>query len=157
MHYGQALALSLAFIAGAALPLQAGANAELGRALGHPLSAALFSALVALAVTVPVLLVFKAPLPALELILRAPAWSWIGGLMGVSFLILAILAAPKIGAATFIATAVAGQMAVSVFVDHYALLGFAQREASPMRLFGVVLVVLGVVMVQFAQELSRST
>lgn len=144
------LVLGLAFLAGAALPLQAGANAELARVVGHPLSAALVSALVGVFFMLLVMLVYRAPIPSLGALQHAPLWSWIGGIMGVGFLVLAILAAPKLGAATFIALAVAGQMTLSVLIDHFGWIGFENRPATLGRLAGLLLVVAGVVLVQFS-------
>ncbi|WP_342640232.1 DMT family transporter [Rhodoligotrophos ferricapiens] len=142
--------LGLAFLAGAALPVQAGANAELARILGHPLSAALVSALVGLAFMLLVMVAFRAPVPSLPGLRTAPLWSWLGGIMGTGFLVLAILAAPKLGAATFVALAVAGQMCLSVLIDHFALIGFESRPATLARLAGILLIVAGVVLVQFS-------
>jgi bacterial/archaeal transporter family-2 protein len=146
------LTFVFAFLAGAALPLQAGANVELTRILDHPLSAALASALVGVIAMLSVMVLFKAPTPSVGALKVAPAWSWIGGPMGVAFLVLAILAAPQLGAATFIAVAVAGQMCLSVLIDHFGLVGFAQRPASLGRMAGVALVVAGVALVQFSGQ-----
>ena len=153
---GQASALFLAILAGIALPLQAGANAELGRQLGNPLTAALVSSLVGIAAMFAVMIAFRAPVPDVAALAKAPWWSWIGGLMGVGFLILAIIASPKLGAATFIALAIAGQMTVSVLVDHYALVGFAERPVSISRILGIALIVGGVLMVQFSTQVADS-
>jgi bacterial/archaeal transporter family-2 protein len=151
-----ALALVFAFLAGAALPFQAGANAELTRVLGHPLPAALVSALVGVSAMVVVAFMFRAPMPSLEALRTAPLWSWIGGLMGVAFLVLAILAAPKLGAAAFIALAVAGQVTFSVLIDHFALVGFEMRPITLARVLGLALVVAGVALVQFSSTARPS-
>lgn len=149
-HPAPSVALLIALLAGAALPLQAGANAELGRLIGHPLSAALVSTLIGLAAMLLIMLVSRAPAPSIAALAPAPWWSYIGGLMGVGFLVLAILSAPRLGAAAFIAIAVAGQMIVSVAIDHFALVGFSPRPVSWGRLLGLALIVMGVVLVQFA-------
>jgi bacterial/archaeal transporter family-2 protein len=150
LHLGQPVALVVAVLGGLALPLQAGANAQLARILPHPLSAALVSSMISTLSLAPIMLVFKAPLPGFAALTGAPAWYFVGGLFGVAFLIVAILAAPELGAATFMAVAVAGQMASSVVLDHFALVGFPERPATPARLLGVVLVVAGVALVQFS-------
>jgi transporter family-2 protein len=59
---------------------------------------------------------------------RIAWWSWRGGLFGAVFIALAILPVPKVGAATFIALLVAGQMLASATSDHFGWLGLAQRE-----------------------------
>lgn len=149
-HLAPSVALVAAIIAGVSLPLQAGANAQLSRVLAHPLSATLVSALISTLALVPVMLVFRAPLPSLAALAGAPAWIFIGGLCGILYLSMAILAAPELGSATFIAVAVAAQMAGSVVLDHFALVGFPERPATPTRLIGIVLIVGGVALVQFS-------
>lgn len=146
------VALIAALVAGVALPLQAGANAQLARALGHPLSAALVSASISALSMVPVMLLFRVTPPSFSALAGAPAWVYVGGLCGIAFLAVAITTAPVLGAATFIALAVAGQMIASVAFDHFALAGFAERPATPLRLLGIALVVVGVALVQFTGQ-----
>jgi bacterial/archaeal transporter family-2 protein len=150
LHIGQPVAFLVAILGGLALPLQAGVNSQLARMLPHPLTAALVSCLVSALSFVPLMLAFRAPLPSPAALAEAPAWLFIGGLCGTAFLIVAILTAPALGAATFIAVAVAGQMAASVVFDHFALVGFAERPATPARVIGVVLIVADVALVQFS-------
>ncbi|MGO4812054.1 DMT family transporter [Cupriavidus sp. 2MCAB6] len=140
----------VAIASGAVIPFQAGANAVLGRSLGHPLWAAVASLLVSLMVVLPLLLLLKAPMPALALAARGPAWTWAGGVAGVFYISAALLLAPRLGAGGFIAAVVAGQMAGALLLDQFGLAGFAVRAVTPGRLAGALLVVLGVVVVQFA-------
>lgn len=152
MNPGTLLALIAALGAGVALPLQAGANAQLARALGHPLSAAMVSAAISALSLVPIVLLFRAPAPSPTVLAGAPTWVYVGGLCGIAFLSVAIVVAPVLGAATFIAVAVGGQMIASVVFDHFALAGFPERPASPLRLFGIALVIAGVALVQFTGQ-----
>nr|WP_281405619.1 MULTISPECIES: DMT family transporter [unclassified Mesorhizobium] len=55
-----------ALLAGAAVPFQSGANAMLGRLLGHPLWATLVSLGVSAVLIVPVMAVFRVPVPSSE-------------------------------------------------------------------------------------------
>lgn len=59
-----------------------------------------------------------------------------------------ILLVPKIGAATFIALLVAGQMLASVAFDHFGLLGLTQRPVDLPRLIGVALLIGGVLLIR---------
>ena len=94
------LMVLMAVSVGGMVVLQAGSNALLGRLLGHPLSASLTSLGVSLGV---VSLLLRVPLPATASLGGAPWWSWLGGLFGAAYLTVAILVAPRLGAATFIA------------------------------------------------------
>jgi transporter family-2 protein len=88
------------------------------------------------------------PVPSVSLAARIPWWAWSGGLFGAIFIGLAILLVPQLGAATFIAMLVAGQMLASVAFDHFGLLGLAQRSVDFPRLLGVTLLIGGVVLIR---------
>lgn len=143
------LPLGTAVLAGAAIPFQAGANATLGRALGHPLSATLVSLLVSLAVLLPVLWLLRVPLPAPAALARAPGWLWSGGVLGVFYISAALMMAPKLGAAGFIAAVVAGQVLAALLVDQFGLAGFAVRVLTPARLGGAALIMAGMLVMQW--------
>ncbi|MET3482893.1 uncharacterized membrane protein YdcZ (DUF606 family) [Methylobacterium sp. 1973] len=88
------------------------------------------------------------PAPAVSVAGRIPWWTWSGGLFGALFIGLAILLVPKLGAATFFALLVTGQMLTSVLFDQVGLLGLAQRPVDLPRLFGVALLIGGVVLIR---------
>ncbi len=138
-----------ALLAGVAIPLQAGANATLGRSLGHPLWATLVSLLVSLAAVVAVLLALRVAPPTAGLAGRGPWWMWGGGLLGVYYITAALILAPRLGAGGFIAIVVAGQMLGALAVDTFGLAGFAERALTPARLAGAALVVAGVAVMQW--------
>ncbi|WP_354685887.1 DMT family transporter [Cupriavidus necator] len=149
------LPLATAVLAGAVIPFQAGANAALGRTLGHPLSATLVSLLVSLAALLPVLWLLRVPLPAPSLLVRAPGWVWIGGVLGVFYISAALTMAPKLGAAGFIAAVVAGQVLAALLVDQFGLAGFAMRALTPARLAGALLIVMGMMVMQWGSAPAR--
>jgi transporter family-2 protein len=144
------LPLLAAVLAGAAIPIQAGANATLGRTLGHPLWATVASLLISLAAILPLLWLLKVPLPALAQSGRGPGWMWIGGLLGVFYITAALMLAPRLGAGSFIAAVVAGQVLAALLVDQFGLAGFAVRALTPARLAGAGLIVLGMVVMQWS-------
>ena len=74
--------LGMALLAGAILPFQAAANANVGRALGHPFWGAATSLVISLAVMVPMLILVKAPMPNFSNAFHGPWWLWIGGVLG---------------------------------------------------------------------------
>src|SRR5450830_1592871 len=142
--------LALAAIAGAVVPFQSAINANLGRGLGHPLWATLVSLLVSMAVLLPVMLALRLPFPNLEFATRAPTWIWLGGVFGVCFVALAVLLVPKLGAGGFVALALAGQVVASLVLDHFGLFGLVERQMTLPRVSGVVLLLAGVVLIQFS-------
>nr|WMC95033.1 DMT family transporter [Aminobacter aminovorans] len=143
--------LAAALVAGAAIPFQAGANAMLGRLLGHPLWATMVSLAVSVALAVPVMLAFRVPVPSFATAAATgPWWIWTGGAAGVVYVTAALLLAPKMGAASFVVAVIGGQMVASLVIDHFGLMGFVQRPASLARVAGLVLIVIGLVVTQWA-------
>ena len=88
------------------------------------------------------------PIPSASVAGRIPWWAWSGGVFGAIFIGLAIFLVPQLGAATFIALLVAGQMLASMAFDHFGLLGLAQREIDLPRLIGAALLIAGVVLIR---------
>lgn len=135
-----------AAIGGAAITVQAGLNAQVARTLGHPLWATLVSLTVSVISILPMLIVFRVGVPNVANIAATPWWIWIGGALGAFFITAALMAAPQLGAVTFIAAVVMGQLLVSLFLDQFAIAGFPARPVSLFRIIGVGLVIVGVVM-----------
>ncbi|BCH30056.1 hypothetical protein MesoLjLc_19860 [Mesorhizobium sp. L-8-10] len=142
--------LLTALLAGAAVPFQAGANAMLGRLLGHPLWATLVSLFVSAALVVPVMLAFRLPVPTIGAAIKGPWWIWVGGAAGVVYVTAALLLAPKLGAASFMIAVIAGQLMASLVIDHFALMNFAHRPTGVARLAGLALILAGFVIFQWA-------
>ena len=148
--------LLLAIVAGAVVPFQSAINANLGRGLGHPLWATLASLLVSIVVLLPILLSLRLPLPSLAFISKAPLWMWAGGAFGVCFISLALMLLPKLGASGFLALALAGQVMASLALDHYGLFGLVERHVTLPRVLGALLLMAGVVLIQFGNSSSKS-
>ncbi|KPN92325.1 DMT family transporter [Pseudomonas nunensis] len=142
--------LLLAVIAGAVVPFQSAINANLSRGLGHPLWATLASLLVSLLVLLPIILALRLPLPSVGFISKAPLWMWAGGVFGVCFVALAVMLLPKLGASGFVVLALTGQVIASMVLDHFGLFGLLERQLTLPRVFGAVLLVAGVVLIQFS-------
>ena len=140
--------VALALVIGALLPLQAGLNAQLRTWLPHPVEAALISFLVGSAVLLVVTLALRIPLIANSRVMSAPWWLWIGGIFGANYVLVALILAPRLGAATLIGLTVTGQMISSVVLDHFGLVGFPLRPISPGRLLGSALLLLGTFLIQ---------
>ncbi|PBB69097.1 hypothetical protein CK228_07600 [Mesorhizobium sp. WSM4312] len=146
--------LIAALLAGTAVPFQAGANAMLGRLLDHPLWATFVSLGVSAVLIVPVMIGFKLPVPAVGMAVKGPWWIWIGGAAGVAHITAALLLAPKLGAASFIVAVIAGQMAASLVIDHFALMSFAHRPVTVARFAGLALIIGGLVVTQWASTIA---
>ena len=142
------LYLLVCLVAGALMPLQAGVNAQLARWVGHPVTASLVSFAVGTLVLFAYSAAARPELPGFGSLAAAPWWVWAGGLFGAVFVTAAAAFAPRLGAATFISVTIAGQVLVSVLLDHFGAVGFAERPVTPLRLLGALLLVAGVLMVR---------
>lgn len=143
------LLLSLvAAAAGVCVAVQPVINAHLRAGLGSAVwanFANFFIGLVAIALTAAFL---RAPIAHVEVAAKIPWWGWTGGLLGAVYVGLAILLVPRLGAATFITLLVAGQMIASALLDHFGVLGLAQRPLDFSRALGVALVIGGVLLIR---------
>ncbi|MGS0544549.1 DMT family transporter [Pseudomonas sp. Y5-11] len=148
--------LLLAAFAGAVVPFQSAINSNLARGLGHPLWATLASLLVSVLVLLPVILALRLPLPSLGFISKAPLWMWAGGAFGVCFVALAVMLLPKLGASGFVALALAGQVIASMVLDHFGLFGLVEKQLTASRVLGALLLIGGVVLIQFGEVFERN-
>ena len=148
--------LALAAVAGAVVPFQSAINSNLARGLGHPLWATLASLLVSVLVLLPVILALRLPLPSMAFISKAPLWIWAGGAFGVCFVALAVMLLPKLGASGFVALALAGQVIASMVLDHFGLFGLMEKQLTLPRVSGALLLIAGVVLIQFGGVFERN-
>lgn len=139
----------VALLAGTLVPFQAISNGLLGRALGHPLWATLASLLVSILAVLPVIALMRVPPPLIQQSWGLPLWTWGGGLAGVVYITSALFITPRLGATTFIVCVIAGQMLVSLLIDHFGLMGMPVRPANTGRVSGIVLIFIGMLMIQW--------
>ncbi|CAM5343852.1 hypothetical protein AFEL58S_01128 [Afipia felis] len=144
-----AILLSLvAAIAGVAVITQQVFNANLRGALDSAAWAGVVSYVVGLACMVAFVLVVRDPIPSLATMRGLPWYLWTGGALGGFFIVMAIFLVPKLGAASFIALFVVGQMLASLAFDHFGAFGLEKQAASPARLLGAALLIAGVVLIR---------
>lgn len=136
----------LAFVAGLLLTVQVGLNAALRNAFGNPGTAALANFMVGTAGLFVYLLITGAAWPNRATLTAAPAWAWLGGLLGAFYVASSVVVGPRLGAAALLALTVFGQLVASLVVDNYGWLGFPQHPLTLTRAAGVVLLLAGVVL-----------
>ena len=142
-----ALPLSLAVIAGIFIAIQAPTNAILGKASGSPVVAAFISFVVGMAALGAMVALTGGRVFSPEL-KSVPWYAWVGGIYGAFFVAMAAFAAPRIGMATMLTAAVAGQIFAALIMDHFGLLGLARQPVSLERIAGAALVLVGAVLVR---------
>ncbi|MNE87145.1 hypothetical protein D3C80_1843110 [compost metagenome] len=104
----------------------------------------------------PIILALRLPLPSLTFISKAPLWMWAGGAFGVCFISLALVLLPKLGASGFMALALAGQVVASMLLDHFGWFGLVERHVSLPKVLGALLLIAGVVLIQFGDAAAKA-
>lgn len=78
----------------------------------------------------------------------APPWAYLGGVLGIGYVLGAILAIPRVGVVVAICAAILGQMIGSFLTDSFGWFGLNKVPVDPVRFLGIALLVLGVLLVQ---------
>ncbi|MGY0575018.1 DMT family transporter [Bradyrhizobium sp. RDM12] len=143
-----AFPMILAAAAGISLVVQQALNANLRTALGSAAWSGFMSYFIGVICMAALALLFRDPVPSAAIAARIPWFAWSGGLFGAIFIGLGIFLVPQLGAATFFALLIAGQMLGSIAFDHFGLLGVPVHPISAVRIAGVVLLVGGVILIR---------
>lgn len=139
--------IALTFLAGAFLPIQAGLNSRLGKVVESPVYAAFFSFLVG-TIAIAAYILFTRQTLSWSGVKEAPSYIWLGGLLGAFYVTLIILAFPVLGPGLTFGLIVAGQMLVSLVLEHYNILVAQSNPISYMKILGMSLIVIGVIIIR---------
>lgn len=132
------------FIAGTLMPVQAGINNKLAKGVSNTITAAFISFAVGMLVLFVFLLVTKQFQFNTAAVKNEPSWIWLGGVLGAIFVTTMTFMVPKLGASLAFTVAIAGQLCISVIIDHYGWLGVPINPISIKKIGGIVLVIVGV-------------
>ena len=133
----------MAFIAGTFLPLQAGMNSKLAKAGGSPFYASLISFAVGMLALAAYILMTSQAI-SWKGLRNAPTYAWAGGFLGAFYVTVIVLAFPKIGPGLTFGLVVAGQLMLSMFMEHFQIMGAQAQPISSGRVAGMLLIVAGV-------------
>ncbi len=132
------------FLAGLAVTIQAGVNAQLQLVVKSPLVSGLISFLIGTA-AILVLIVFtnSKSLGSLANVTQANWWQLTGGVLGAFYICSLIIVVPKLGAANVLGYAVAAQLIFAVIFDHFGWIGFPIHHITWQRMLGVAMLLIG--------------
>ncbi|MGC3976103.1 MAG: DMT family transporter [Nitrospira sp.] len=142
--------IPLVLLAGAGLPVQAGANARLSKSFGSPLVATT----VQLGIGTVILFVMTGLSGTLGTVRRLPDMPWwhaMGGLASACYVLSGILLLPRLGAVATMGLIIAGQMAASLFLDVQGLLGITAKPMTGTMVLGGVTVLAGAACIVLGQ------
>ena len=130
------------------MPTQAATNNKMAAFVESPILSAFISFVVGTVALFAYIVVSGVPLGNLSAAKDAPAIAWIGGLLGAFFVAAAVTLAPKLGVAMTFSILIGGQVIVTLFIDHFGLLGVPVKEISIARVGGILLIAAGVVLIR---------
>lgn len=136
-----------ALLAGAANPFQSGTNAQLKTQLAQPVWATVWVYASGLAGVLLLQVFVRQPLPSMSQVNAVSWWAWTGGLISIIATFIGLMLAQKLGAGIFTGVSITASIVASLALDHFGLLGLTKHSASPLRLTGSALMVVGVWMV----------
>ena len=139
--------LLVALAVGGLIPIQTAANSRLRMSVGNkPVVSALISFSSALFFAVVATTVLRGnPVPQFSA--DVPWWGWLGGVMGVCFVLGNILLFPRLGALETVVLPILGQVVMGLLVDRFGLFGAPAMPVSWMRVLGAAVVFAGIVVV----------
>lgn len=116
----------LVVLAGMGLSVEAGLLGPLGEEIGHFWATLGIFAIGSLLLTLG--LIFSRP--KLSLMFKQPRWQLTGGILGPIYVVALTVATPHIGVGLTMVGILFGQVATSLIIDHWGLLGSHKRAVD---------------------------
>lgn len=138
----------LAVVAGMMMPTQAAINNRLAITVDSPILAAFVSFFVGTIALFLYVLAAGIPLGNLIDAKNAPLIAWTGGILGAIFVASTVALVPRLGVALTFSLVIAGQMIITLVIDHFGILGVPEKSISLPRVFGVALITIGVILIR---------
>jgi bacterial/archaeal transporter family-2 protein len=136
------VAVALAVLAGLAGSVQVAVMGRFGDRVGV-LEALAFATAIQLVLSLTILLLARSGFGGIGGAFRAPAWMWLGGVMGLTVVFAITFAQPRIGATATIGILIAGQLVMGALIDRFGLFGVDPIAISAPRAIGIVLLGIG--------------
>jgi transporter family-2 protein len=138
----------ISLLAGIAVAIQTGVNSQLRQDINNPILTALISFCTGTVALVILYFLFFRQSPAFPQGYGFEWWKFTGGLCGVLYITAVVIAAPRIGAANALGFIVMGQFIAAITIDHFGWMGLPIKSISWSRIFGIVLLLAGVYLIQ---------
>jgi transporter family-2 protein len=144
-------AVALLLVVGALLAVQAAANVQLSAAVRSPLGASTLQLGIGLALMCGAA-VAAGSVGAFGRIVGVPPWHLLGGLGSAVYITAGIVLFPRLGALVTVGLFITGQMAASLVLDTFGLLGVPVEPVDAAGAVGAVAVLVGAGLVVRAQS-----
>ena len=136
--------LPLVFFAGMGLSIEAGLLGPLGEEIGHIWATLGIFALGSILLTFG--LIFGRP--RLSLMFKQSRWLLAGGLLGPIYVVSLTVATPLIGVGLTMVGILFGQVAASLIIDHWGLLGSNKRAVDKYRIGALIAILAALWLIQ---------
>ena len=140
------LAVVLTALVGGCIALQAPINSQLGKAVGT-FQAAFVSFTIGTLLLAAIAVLARG---GMGQVTEARHLSWYyltGGVLGAAYVTTVLVTVRSLGAGGVVAATIAGQLTMSVVVDHFGWLGVERQTVTALRLVGIALLAAGVFLV----------
>jgi transporter family-2 protein len=135
------------FFVGFLIAFQGAVNTALARMLSHPLHATFVSFLSGTLVLGILLAISGINFPRIAQLVKVPKLLFIGGTLGVVYITCVLMFIPKVGTARVAIAGICGQIVFALIIDHYGLMGIPVSAVDAKRVFGTLLVVAGLLVI----------
>ncbi|KGR76374.1 membrane protein [Ureibacillus sinduriensis BLB-1 = JCM 15800] len=126
----------LAMIGGMALAVQSQINGGLGRKVGV-IEGSFISFFIGTLALLFILIFFgRGEISAISTV---PKWQLLGGLLGAFFVMVQVIAVPKIGVSAALMAVIVGQIVLGAIIDHFGLFGGTAHPIDARKLIALVL------------------
>ncbi len=93
--------------------------------------------------------IMRLPVPSGKILAGVPWWAWVGGgFCGAIYITMVILLTPQLGASTTFGLIIAGQLIMSIVLDHFGIVGFVTHPVNVWRIVGAALLIIGVILIR---------
>lgn len=120
----------------------------MGKVVGDPVYAALISFVVGSFGLLIYVLAMKTDLSTIAHAGNVHWSVWMAGILGAFYVTCVIILAPKLGVALTFGLVVAGQLSISIIIDHYGLLNIPVHAMNWQRIAGISLIIAGVMLIR---------
>ena len=139
---------------GASLAVQTAINSQLRRFVVSPFLSSMVSFIVAAIFLAVTTLISGSQLSLpFDLFSSQPIWIWFGGFCGVIGLTTNILLFPKLGSVETSVIPIIGMIVMGMLIDHFGWFNGFEQPFGMNRIFGVILLLLGVFLAVIVQEI----
>lgn len=129
--------------AGSVNPAQVGANAQLHKSLHDPFWSGIWIYISGLVCMLFLLAIGRPAFPGSNDLAQTPWWAWTGGLLSIPATMAGLTLAQKMGSGTYTGLSITAATVTSIVFDHFGLMGFKVHPASPLRIAGGGIMILG--------------